>query len=155
MLSIHEMPGHLIRRLHQISTSVFAERMAREGYDLTSVQYAALSAIEAEPGVDQATLAGLIAIDRVTIGGVIERLEQKGLVRRAVSELDRRARVLRLTPSGVATMRKLHKVVQSLQDDILLGLEPEEKAELLRLMAKATEAGNSRSRAPLMVREPA
>ena len=34
---------------------------------------------DANPGVDQATLAGLIAFDRTTITGVVERLTQKGL----------------------------------------------------------------------------
>ena len=51
------MPGHLIRRLHQISVSLFAARMAEAGLDLTSVQYAALVTVRENPGLDQATLA--------------------------------------------------------------------------------------------------
>jgi DNA-binding MarR family transcriptional regulator len=152
MLEIHRLPGHLIRRLHQISSAVFAERMAAEGYDLTPVQYAALAAIEAEPEIDQATLAGLIAYDRVTIGGAIDRLEQKGLVSRAVSQHDRRARVLRLSPAGAKTLRELRPIIHALQDDILIGLSAAEKETFLRLIAKATEAGNALSRAPLQAR---
>jgi DNA-binding MarR family transcriptional regulator len=152
MLEIHRLPGHLIRRLHQISTAVFAERMAAAGYDLTPVQYAALAAIEAEPEIDQATLAGLIAYDRVTIGGVIDRLEQKGLVTRAVSQHDRRARVLRLSAAGAKTLKELRPIIRALQDDILIGLTAAEKETFLRLIAKTTEAGNALSRAPLLAR---
>jgi DNA-binding MarR family transcriptional regulator len=152
MLEIHRLPGHLIRRLHQISTAVFADRMAAEGYDLTPVQYAALAAIEAEPEIDQATLAGLIAYDRVTIGGVIDRLEQKGLVTRAVSQHDRRARVLRLSAAGAKTLKELRPIIRALQDDILIGLTAAEKETFLRLIAKATDAGNALSRAPLLAR---
>lgn len=41
MHDIHKMPGHLARRLHQISVAIFAEHMRRAGFDLTPVQFAA------------------------------------------------------------------------------------------------------------------
>ena len=78
MLEFQNMPGHLIRRLHQISVSVFTSQAAGAGFDVTPVQFAALSTIEAYPAIDQAGLARLIAYDRVTIGGVVDRLVQKG-----------------------------------------------------------------------------
>ena len=56
--------------------------MAEAGFDLTPVQFAALAVIAEHPRIDQATLAGLIAYDRVTIGGVVDRLSQKGYILR-------------------------------------------------------------------------
>lgn len=44
--------------------------------------------------------AAAISFDRATIGGVVDRLEQKGLLEREVSPDDRRARLLRLTGAG-------------------------------------------------------
>ena len=61
MTELYALPGHLIRRLNQISVSVFAARVAEEGFDLTPVQFAALMILSENPGIDQATLAGLIA----------------------------------------------------------------------------------------------
>lgn len=151
MTSIHGMPGHLVRRLHQISTSIFADRMATSGHDVTPVQYAALATLAEHPGIDQATLAGLIAYDRVTIGGVVDRLCAKNLVERAVNEADRRSRVLRLTDAGAALAATLAPLVAELQGDILVGLDAGERAELLRLLGKAAEAGNAFSRAPLVL----
>jgi len=153
MLPIYQFPGFLIRRLHQISTSVFAERMSREDQDLTPVQYAALTAIGANPGLDQATLAGMIAYDRVTIGGVVDRLVSKGLVDRETSHRDRRARVLRLSGAGTSLLTRLDGIAQAVQDDILSGLDPAERAQFVRLMIKVTDAGNSRSRAPLQLKD--
>lgn len=144
------MAGHLIRRLNQISVSVFAERMAREGFDFTPVQYAALSTVAANPGLDQATLAGLIAYDRATLGGVVDRLEQKALVKRSVSRADRRARELHLTAKGADMLALLKPIVADLQDDILMGLDEKEKLQMMRLLEKATSAGNELSRAPLL-----
>ncbi|MFA5682853.1 MAG: MarR family transcriptional regulator, partial [Hydrogenophaga sp.] len=61
-----DMAGHLIRRLHQQSTQVFVQRTQAAGFDLTSVQFAALDAIHAHPGTDQASVAEMIAYDRAT-----------------------------------------------------------------------------------------
>jgi len=153
MSDIYHMPGHLIRRLQQISMSVFAERMKSLSVDLTAPQFAALSVLAGKPGIDQATLAGLIAHDRPTIGGVVERLEAKGLVERRTSATDRRAKSLSLTQKGKTLLARLEPVVEALQADILPGLTKAEQAEFVRLATKAAEAGNVLSRAPLVVPE--
>lgn len=84
-MRILTMPGHVIRRLNQMSTQVFARRMQEAGIDITPVQFAALDAIKSFPGSDQAGIAAKIAYDRATIGGVIERLLDKGYVERTSS----------------------------------------------------------------------
>src|SRR4029434_2712188 len=75
----NEMPGHLARRFQQIAVAVFLAEVEGAGFDLTPVQYAALAAIKLNPGIDQVTLAGLIAYDRTTITGVVDRLGRRGL----------------------------------------------------------------------------
>ncbi len=152
-LEIHNMAGHLIRRLNQISLSVFQERMKAAGHSMTSVQFAAMNAIRANPGIDQARLAGMIAYDRATIGGVVDRLEGKGLVTRQVSKVDRRAKTVTLTEEGDALLSELVPIVRGFQKEILTGLDDEERAIFLRLAAKAAEAGNALSRAPLILRD--
>jgi DNA-binding MarR family transcriptional regulator len=131
------MAGHLIRRLHQQSTQVFQAQTQAAGFDLTSVQFAALDAIAQQPGIDQAGLASTIGFDRATIGGVIDRLESKGLVQREISALDRRARQLRLTPGGEQMLASVRPVVEALQADILAPLSPPEQARFLALAHKA------------------
>jgi DNA-binding MarR family transcriptional regulator len=113
------MAGHLIRRLHQQSTNIFVQRTLAAGFDLTPVQFAALDAIHAHPATDQAHVAELIGYDRATIGGVIDRMERKGWIRRVVSERDRRARELSLTAKGSRVRSALQPIVHDLQQDIL------------------------------------
>jgi DNA-binding MarR family transcriptional regulator len=150
MVDLYEMPGHLIRRLHQISIALFTTRMSDAGIDLTSVQFAALVTVRDNPGIDQATLAGLIAYDRVTIGGVVDRLVAKGLLTREVSPRDRRARVLELSAAGQEVLRQAQPVAEAVQDDILEGLSAAERDSFTALLRKVTEAGNDHSRAPLV-----
>lgn len=132
-----DMAGHLIRRLHQQSTQVFVQRTQAAGFDLTPVQFAALDAIRTQPGTDQARVAEMIAYDRATIGGVIERLVQKGWVDRVVSERDRRARELSLTAEGQRILDALVPIVRGLQADILQALDEQERATFLRLARQA------------------
>jgi MarR family transcriptional regulator, temperature-dependent positive regulator of motility len=133
-------PGHLIRRLHQVSTQVFQQRMREAGFDLTPVQFAALDALQHNPGIDQASLAHAVAKDKATIGAVADRLEQKGLVTREVSSRDKRARELSLTERGEAIIAAALPVVESLQQDILPGLSPSEYRQFIALAAKAASA---------------
>lgn len=132
-MEAHDMAGHLIRRLHQKSTQIFMKRMQAAGNDLTPVQFAALDAIRSNPGIDQAGVAALIAYDRATIGGVIDRLEQKGLVARAVSQRDRRAREVSLTPAGKQAFEGLLPVIRDLQDEIMEGIDPKRRLEFLAM----------------------
>lgn len=131
------MAGHLIRRLHQQSTQVFLAQTQAAGFDLTSVQFAALDAIAQQPGIDQAGLAATISFDRATIGGVIDRLEHKALVQRVVSEQDRRARQLHLTAAGRKLLKASRPVVEALQAEILAPLSAAERAAFVALVHKA------------------
>ena len=135
--SLTDMPGHLVRRLNQLSTAVFQQHLKTAGYDLTSVQFSALTALDAHAGLDQTTLAGLIAYDRATIGGVVKRLEQKHLIQRSPSKTDRRAFTLALSPIGKALLIKVTPVVAALQADILSNLSDREQTDLIALMQKA------------------
>jgi DNA-binding MarR family transcriptional regulator len=150
MTEIHDMPGHLIRRLNQIHASVFHDRVTAAGFSVTSVQFAAMGVLRRAPGIDQRTLAGRIAYDQATMGGVVDRLVARGYVARRVSKRDRRARELALTEAGEAALRALEPVVEALQEEILGGLDAAERATFLRLARKAAEAGNPLSRAPLV-----
>jgi DNA-binding MarR family transcriptional regulator len=147
--AIDKMPGHLARRFQQIAVAVFLAEVEEAGYDLTPVQYAALAAVGANSGIDQATLAGLIAFDRTTITGVVERLVTKGLVTRRQSSRDRRARELTITAAGQRTLRGISRAVEAAQRTMLRGLTDREANELLRLLQKVIAAGNELSRAPL------
>lgn len=143
------MPGHLVRRYHQITVAIFMNAVGKAGFDLTPVQFATLATTSDHPGIDQATLAGLIAYDRNTIGGVVDRLVRKGHLRRTVSKRDRRARQLQLTAQGEDVLRKVTPIVDKVQGEMLAGLSSAEADQLVSLLGKVTESANGLSRAPL------
>lgn len=146
---LYETPGHLIRRLQQAAVSIFMTETAGAGLNLTPPQFGALTMTKHHPGIDQVTLAGLIAYDKVTIGEVVSRLVSKGLLQRSVSKTDRRARELEITEVGLDQLDKMIPSVQRVQEQILVGLDENEQTLFISLLKKVADSVNERSRAPL------
>jgi DNA-binding MarR family transcriptional regulator len=127
-------PGHLIRRSHQISVAVFNTHLA--GADVTPVQFAILNALSDTPGVDQITLAKRVAFDPATSGSVIGRLESKGWVDRCADPVDRRRKLLVLTPQGQQALSGMQSAVAAVQAEILSPLTPQEQGQLMQLLSR-------------------
>ena len=133
MDALYAMPGHLIRRAQQMSTALFAEEC---GAELTSVQYAAMVAIEAHPDLDATRLSVLVAFDRSTLGNVLGRLEARGWVERRPSPADRRVKRLHLSPEGRRVLHAATPAVLRVQDRLLAPLAAAEREVLVGLLAR-------------------
>lgn len=127
-------PGHLIRRAHQISVAVFNEHLAAA--DVTPVQFAILNALHDTPGVDQITLAKRVAFDPATSGSVIGRLESKGWIARRADEVDRRRKLLVLTPQGLQALAGMQAAVAAIQAEIVAPLAPHEQDQFMYLLRR-------------------
>jgi DNA-binding MarR family transcriptional regulator len=146
-LRIHEKPGHLIRRLQQISFAVFMDQTRK--FKITPVQYSTILAIDNHPGIDQTALCNIIAFDRSTIGDVVTRLEKKKFIRRLSGPVDRRTKSLYITPSGHRLIRDIEPAVQSTQRLILAPLKPSERDVFMQMLKHLVHLNNEHSRAPL------
>src|SRR4051794_29792738 len=121
---LYAKPGHLIRRCQQIATAIFLEETSSFG--ITPVQYAALTAVARYPSIDATRLSQLVAFDRSTLGNVLERLEQKKLVKRTSGSKDRRIKKISLTPAGRALLEDIEGAVDRAQERMLEPLSPED-----------------------------
>lgn len=137
MSAVHGMPGHLIRRLQQISTARFAEECAE--FSLTSVQFAALVAIGENSGIDATRLAAIIAFDRSTIGDVLERLEGKGWVARSPSTADKRVKLLTLSPAGKQVLEAVMPAVHRVQEKLLAPLDAANRERFMELLEQLVD----------------
>lgn len=146
LCDLYAQPGHLIRRAQQIAVALFMEECA--AVELTPVQYAALVAIREHSGIDATRLSALIAFDRSTLGSVLERLEARKLIERYASGEDKRVKLLKLTPAGVALAERAEAAVLRAQERILKPLKPTDRAKFMSLLAQLVEMNNEVSRAP-------
>ncbi|MEB2347550.1 MAG: MarR family transcriptional regulator [Comamonadaceae bacterium] len=135
---IEHYPGYFIRRLQQMAVARFMEETQAHG--VTPVQYAALSAVQRHPGMDQRTLAQSIHFDTSTIGSVIDRLEARGWLVRGASATDRRVRLLTLTPEGERLLEAVEPAVQRAQQRMLDPLPERQRQQFLRTMATLVRA---------------
>jgi len=141
-IELYDEPGHLIRRAQQIAVSKFHEVHGRH---VTPIQYAILRTLHETPGIDQVTLAQLIALDTSTTADIAARLESKGWILREV--LPRRQRRLSLTPAGEEVLIEMMPGVSVHYQGMMSSLEPAEQKEFMRLLRKFVHLHDSQSQA--------
>lgn len=144
---LYSMPGHLFRRAQQIAWAIFMEEC--QDFGITPVQYAALLAIDQSPGIDATRLSDVIAFDRSTLGNVLERLENRGLIARSEDAADRRVKRLRLTEVGQQLVADVKPSVQRAQARMLAPLRAQDRDQFLVLLEQVVSQNNEVSRAPL------
>ncbi|GLK66955.1 hypothetical protein GCM10008179_05930 [Hansschlegelia plantiphila] len=137
-----ERPGFLVRRLHQIHVSLFAERCAK--FRITPLQYSLLSALSELEEADQTRLARAVAIDRTTTTGALKRLEVRGLLRRVTSDRDRRSQACRMTPEGEALLAAMEAAAHAAHEATVESLSATEQATLIALLKRAVAAHEGR-----------
>ncbi|HSV50472.1 MAG TPA: MarR family transcriptional regulator [Burkholderiaceae bacterium] len=140
-------PGHLIRRLNQISVALFLEEIGH--LDLTPRQYAALNMIEVVPSIDQASLSNLIAMDKTTLVKIIDRLVEKELITRDRSETDRRTNQLNITDAGRALLKQVLPLLERSDQRILAPLSRPDQRRFMEMLTQLVHINNIYSRAPM------
>jgi DNA-binding MarR family transcriptional regulator len=91
------LPGLIGYRLRLAQQAVFRDFAASVG-ELSPGRAGMLLMIESNPGVAQGRLAEAVHLDRSTMVGVVDSLEERGLIERRRGE-DRRTNGLWLTPA--------------------------------------------------------
>ena len=145
-IDLHSLPGHYVRRVHQLAVALFAQEIGR--FNITPVQYSSLQTICNLPGIDQKTLASTIGFDTSTIGGVIDRLEARGFVVRNVAPTDRRVRLITPTEKGRQLLAAIIPPVLKSQERLLEPLSQKEKHEFMRIMKVLVAANAELSNIP-------
>lgn len=87
----------------------FAQREHLSGAspELSPVQCHLLHLIDPARPLAMSRLAGILSCDASNVTGLVDRLEERGLVRRRPSPGDRRVRVVQLTPAGARLRAEL------------------------------------------------
>jgi DNA-binding MarR family transcriptional regulator len=137
-------PGYALKRAqHALRTSM--DRALRP-LGLTSPQYAALSAIELDPGISSAALARAAFVTAQTMQGIVANLERAGLLERSTNPSHGRILRSELTKKGVKILREAHaraKKIEAITFGSLLPDEIEILASRLIACAEALERENA------------
>lgn len=104
--------------------------------DLAPGQMAALKWLDPATPVPMRELANALCCDNSNVTGIIDRLEDRGLVERRPAEHDRRVKLLSVTPEG-AQLRERIKSRMEEPPEALLRLDQDERLALRDLLRKA------------------
>ncbi len=102
-----------------------------DALNLTQHQHGVMQIISLNPGESQANIADVLGTDRVTMIAIIDKLEERDLISRRPSKVDRRRRELHLTNAGSELLKKANRLIRQHEARITKELGPEEVDALL------------------------
>ena len=140
-LMFEELDGLLGYRLRRAQGAMHRDYMAAvSGLNLTQKQCATLWLIDSNPGSSQVSIAAALSMDRATMMAVVDRLEDRRLVIRKQSTVDRRRQELYTTPAGQTMLRKLRTRIDQHEARFKALFKPAELSALLAALQKFQDA---------------
>jgi MarR family transcriptional regulator for hemolysin len=115
-------------------------------HDLTLPQWRVIGQLSIADGVSQVALSTLCETDPMTISGVVERLESKGLVQRVSDPADSRAKIVRITDKARALVTQMKQLAEKVYGTAFDGISETDRATTLRVL-EAMSANLQRQRA--------
>jgi DNA-binding MarR family transcriptional regulator len=119
-------PVRYLKRTYLLMRKSLDERLS--AYQLTTSQFEILGYLYAEPPVEQQLLQQRSGVTSATLTGLLDKLEQRGYIVRALSAADGRAKVVALTPAGNELFAQLIDVFHEFEQAMLKGFSLSERA---------------------------
>ena len=136
-MSTSPSPGSIVL-LTRLSRLVY-KRATEDVLGMRLKAYVTLSNLREGPRSQQ-DLCIAMHLDPNNCVLMLNDLESEGYVERRRDPADRRRHIVELTPAGHKAMLAAERAMESLEDDVLGALEPEEREVLRQLLARALAA---------------
>jgi DNA-binding MarR family transcriptional regulator len=120
--------AHLLKRLGMELKDVYTQ--AFEAADAAPYHFGVLAVLEEGARETQSTIADSLGYDRSWLVGILDELEEKGLIERKRDPADRRRHVVTLLPAGKRKLAELRKVTKQVDDEFLAPLSAKQRATL-------------------------
>jgi DNA-binding MarR family transcriptional regulator len=136
----HQAPlGYLIHEVARLIKRRFEEEARSHG--LTLAQWRALAQVATNDCIPQREIADSMDADPMTVSGILDRLEKRGLIERYPDPSDSRAKLARLTPAGEELFQTARNFGLAMYEHAIAGLSAGER--------QALQAGLEKMRANL------
>jgi len=126
------MLGFLLHHVDRLLKKRFEQNSRESG--LTRSQWQVLSYLAQNEGINQARLAGLIEIEPITLGRIVDKLEAMGLIKRNPHPTDRRRWLLHLMPAARSRLEQAGEYGDVTRREALAGVSEADKQHLLKTL---------------------
>ena len=133
--------GFLISDVHRLLTAAVDKEVSSLG--LTRSQLRVVLHLMRDDGISQVALADDLQLGKVTVGGLLDRLQEKGLIERRPHPSDRRAKLVYLTLADQKIYDSIVAAGGIILEQVLAGINKAEEKTLIKLLlrVKANTAG--------------
>jgi DNA-binding MarR family transcriptional regulator len=127
--------GYRIKLLSQLLTRKFSEKL--EPFGLTQFHWLVLCCLWETDGLATSSIGDRLQQVGGTLTGVLDRMEERGLIRRGRDPEDRRVWRIWLTDAGKELEQTLPPVALALREQLMEGISPEERAVFSQILNRA------------------
>ena len=120
--------GFLLNDIARLMRKRFDVRARRIG--VTRAQWHTLSVLKRNEGCNQGMLADLLEVEPITVGRMIDRLEDAGLVERRRDPADRRVWRIHLTDKAQPILIELRNIADTMIDEVMEGVNPQDRIRM-------------------------
>jgi DNA-binding MarR family transcriptional regulator len=131
---LSQLVGYNLHRAEIASYRFFIKTVSHP--KMTPKQFSVLLLIGANPGISQVDLGNTLGMDRATTMAVIDILQNRQLLQRHKSSIDRRKHALNLTTMGQNTLNKIKSDILKHEGKLTNNLSKNEKEQLNALLIK-------------------
>jgi DNA-binding MarR family transcriptional regulator len=126
--------GFLVHDVSRLRRIAFDQLMKPMG--VTRSQWWVLAYLSRHDGMMQTELAALLDVGKVTLGGLVDRLESGKWVERRPDPADRRAKRVYLTPAAQKLLMDMRDAEDRMNARVLRGISAKQRSELIELLTK-------------------
>src|SRR5262245_22013680 len=112
---------------------------AYEEAGLHPYHHAILAVLDQGSRETQGAIADTLGYDKGQLVGLLDELEEAGLIERQRDPSDRRRQIVRMTPAGRKALDRARRLSRRLEDEFLVALDESERRELHALLLKLAE----------------
>ena len=131
----HKLLGPLLGHCAHLARQRMDARLTE--YDVTPAQVHVLHYLYHHGNqTTQRDLGAYLKVKPSTANGILDRMEEKGLLSRSVSEQDARQRVITLTEKGAELREQVHQAFHESEELMMKGLSEEERDQLFACLER-------------------
>lgn len=131
--------GYALKQVHHLMRAAIENRIRAAGLSMTFPHMAALYLLSETPGLSGAQLARWAMVTPQTMNQILTRLEADGLILRRPDPEHRRILRAEVTAAGREQFQRGCTIAETLLDEAQAGMNPGERAELLRLLGRCQD----------------